>query len=267
TSQAFLVRKDGDAGDIFYIDTISEKAKVNGLIDFDHSFTDNSSAQNAWDFGLNVYTTSDNNQSHRGYVSNVVYLGSNTLTLATGGGIIAGINQAGNGGTGTITEAIAFNANAHNYGGGTITDGIGVNLSHVNLAGGTYTRYTGIQFQGDGYGGGLVPASTVYAFNFEGDTFMSNDRSVSVAHSHTQRYMPLSYTDTGITFNATDLIFATQSSGDIGLYPASNVVKVGGDVYVTSSSYGLILTSPDGTCARGTIDDSDVLTFASITCP
>jgi len=39
------------------------------------------------------------------------------------------------------------------------------------------------------------------------------------------------------------------------------------DVYITTSTKGIVLTSPDGTCARGTIDNSDVLTFSSITCP
>lgn len=40
-----------------------------------------------------------------------------------------------------------------------------------------------------------------------------------------------------------------------------------GDVYVASSTRGIILKSPDGTCARGTISDIDVLSFASVTCP
>jgi hypothetical protein len=40
-----------------------------------------------------------------------------------------------------------------------------------------------------------------------------------------------------------------------------------GDVYVSSSTRGIILKSPDGTCHRGTVSNIDVLTFAAVTCP
>jgi len=40
-----------------------------------------------------------------------------------------------------------------------------------------------------------------------------------------------------------------------------------GDIYVASSTRGIILKSPDGSCARGTISNLDVLTFASVSCP
>jgi hypothetical protein len=39
------------------------------------------------------------------------------------------------------------------------------------------------------------------------------------------------------------------------------------DVYVTASSYGIVLTSPDSSCARISIDNSDVITATPIACP
>ena len=45
------------------------------------------------------------------------------------------------------------------------------------------------------------------------------------------------------------------------------MTKTVDDVYITTSTKGIVLTSPDGTCARGTVSNLDVLTFASITCP
>lgn len=69
-------------------------------------------------------------------------------------------------------------------------------------------------------------------------------------------------------------IFNTAVAGDIGLNASDDVALIAGDVvhsqtdmYISSSTQGIILKSPDGSCARGTIDNSDVFTFSSVTCP
>ncbi len=61
-----------------------------------------------------------------------------------------------------------------------------------------------------------------------------------------------------------------DKDGNVGIgttTPGALLTVDNGDIYVASPTKGIILTSPDGTCARGTIDNSDVLTFASVTCP
>jgi len=78
--------------------------------------------------------------------------------------------------------------------------------------------------------------------------------------------------DTGISFTPSntsrfliDNVSIKQITGG-DLY-VNKQIKTAGDVYITTSTRGIILTSPDNSCARGTIDNLDVLTFASITCP
>lgn len=59
-------------------------------------------------------------------------------------------------------------------------------------------------------------------------------------------------------------------AGNVGIgtnAPSAKLQIQNGDIYVTTSTRGIILTSPDGTCARGTIDNADALTFNSVTCP
>ncbi len=74
-------------------------------------------------------------------------------------------------------------------------------------------------------------------------------------------------------FSGTNDFFNTSTSTANGTIsvgtstPNTARFSVDGDVYIASSTRGIILMSPDGTCARGTISNIDVLTFNSITCP
>lgn len=88
-----------------------------------------------------------------------------------------------------------------------------------------------------------------------------------------RRYTQVQQTNGGY-FNFTgqdaNVLGVTFNSGNVGIgtTTAGAQVTVGtGDVYIASSTRGIILKSPDGTCARGTISDIDVLSFASVTCP
>lgn len=68
---------------------------------------------------------------------------------------------------------------------------------------------------------------------------------------------------------------ATDGIGKVGIgttQPSSTLHVVGdirttGDVYSATSTKGLVLTSPDGTCYRLTVSDLGVLSTNSITCP
>ncbi|HEY4496670.1 MAG TPA: type II secretion system protein [Candidatus Paceibacterota bacterium] len=65
--------------------------------------------------------------------------------------------------------------------------------------------------------------------------------------------------------------FRVNDDGNVGIggsaNPGSRLTVTGGDVYISNSTSGIILKSPDGTCARGTISNLDTLTFASTACP
>lgn len=51
-------------------------------------------------------------------------------------------------------------------------------------------------------------------------------------------------------------------------YPAIEQVGIGeGDIYVKESFYGVILTSPNGTCYRIVVDDNGELHTEQVTCP
>ena len=61
--------------------------------------------------------------------------------------------------------------------------------------------------------------------------------------------------------------FGTGYTGVGTTDPAAMLEVAGGEVYVNYSTGGLILKSPDGTCSRCTVNNSDVFSCTSITCP
>lgn len=61
-----------------------------------------------------------------------------------------------------------------------------------------------------------------------------------------------------------------EIQGSLGLgisAPRAKVDIADGDVYIANSSNGIIMKSPDGTCARGTLTNSETLAFTSVACP
>ena len=61
-----------------------------------------------------------------------------------------------------------------------------------------------------------------------------------------------------------------SSSGYVGFgtkNPKSKVEIADGDIYISSINNGVIMTSPDGKCWRGTINNSGVLEFSAVECP
>jgi len=112
-------------------------------------------------------------------------------------------------------------------------------------------------------------------------TFTSNDNAVSRpgskivakaegAWESTNSKSSLGFYTARTVANGPEVRMYIDEDGNVGIGttgPGSSLEVAGGDVYVSTIASGIVLTSPDGTCARGTIDNSDVLTFASITCP
>ncbi len=125
--------------------------------------------------------------------------------------------------TGTVTSMGGYRVRLVNSALGVITNAIGLSVEPSNTGGGTFTLATGIAFKDTG----SMPTS-VFAFDFEGTDWVSNGRAVSVADDAAQRYMPLSTADTGITFDSTDLILATTTSGNVILDPITEVDIRGG---------------------------------------
>lgn len=61
-----------------------------------------------------------------------------------------------------------------------------------------------------------------------------------------------------------------DSHGNIGIgtkTPVARLEIADGDIYIQDVNKGIIMTSPDGQCWRGTINNSGVLQFAAIPCP
>ncbi len=61
-----------------------------------------------------------------------------------------------------------------------------------------------------------------------------------------------------------------SSSGYVGFgtkNPKSKVEIADGDIYISTINNGVIMTSPDGKCWRGTINNSGVLEFSAVECP
>ena len=49
--------------------------------------------------------------------------------------------------------------------------------------------------------------------------------------------------------------------------PKAKVEIEDGDIFISSINKGVIMTSPDGQCWRGTINNEGVLQFSPVTCP
>lgn len=65
-------------------------------------------------------------------------------------------------------------------------------------------------------------------------------------------------------------LFEIDQDGNIGIGTKSPFAKLhvtDGDVYISDIAKGIIMKSPDGTCWRGTMQNSGQLSFTAVTCP
>ena len=65
-----------------------------------------------------------------------------------------------------------------------------------------------------------------------------------------------------------DLMFRVDGDGSVWAGETNfRVIGSTGDVYITNSTAGVILTSPNGNCWRLTIDNAGVPSYTNVTCP
>jgi len=205
---------------------------INSRIDAGFTFTDFVGAtMNANNFLADVTYTANTANVHRTFLGTLQTRG--TLIDYTNPQTVS-IFQYDNYSTGTITLATNLTFNNINQGAGTISEGRGQTISYGNTGGGTYTEFSGLRMTRSAGG---TSAGTVYAFNFAHADYISNSRAIKVKNpTPAARYIPLSTADTGITFDSTDLVLATTTSGevkfdsfgDVKSYSGSGIFRVYG---------------------------------------
>jgi hypothetical protein len=107
-----------------------------------------------------------------------------------------------------------------------------------------------------------------YAFNDLSDfgVFTTSGRGIALAPNHGQIRF---YTSINPDNTYSEKMRITEE-GNVGIgttNPRTKVEIQDGDIYISSLDKGVIMTSPDGQCWRGTINNSGVLEFSPVTCP
>lgn len=219
-TEAFLVRQNGDTGDIFRVDTSTPLIDCNARIDLDAAIADGATTTIGLDSLLTVTTTGSNATLYRGGSIAVVF--SSAQTLSTDYALMGCIFQANVSGGGTAAKVTGADSVVVAQNASTINEGYGFVLAAFKVDTSTFASYFGLKFIDSGFA-----PTTSFAFDFEAP-YISNSRSVRVRHVATTKYMPLSTADTGITLDATTLTLATTTSGNVALSAASNLYTIGG---------------------------------------
>ncbi len=120
----------------------------------------------------------------------------------------------------------------------------------------------------DDKGVSFAYTSRYYTYNDLSDfgVFTTSGRGIALAANHGQIRF---YTNINPDNSYSEKMRITED-GNIGIgttAPAARVEIEDGDIYISSINKGVIMTSPDGQCWRGTINNSGVLEFSPVTCP
>jgi hypothetical protein len=107
-----------------------------------------------------------------------------------------------------------------------------------------------------------------YAYNDLSDfgVVTTSGRGIALAPNHGQIRF---YTNINPDNTYSEKMRITEE-GNVGIgttAPAAKVEIEDGDIYISSINKGVIMTSPDGQCWRGTINNSGVLEFLPVICP
>jgi hypothetical protein len=120
----------------------------------------------------------------------------------------------------------------------------------------------------DDKGVSFAYTSRDYAYNDLSDfgVVTTSGRGIALAPNHGQIRF---YTSINPDNSYSEKMRITEE-GNVGIgttTPAAKVEIEDGDIYISSINKGVIMTSPDGQCWRGTINNSGVLEFSPAICP
>lgn len=180
------------------------------------------------------------------------------------------INESGNIGIGTIMPASMLDIQ------GDIGSGSERNLLRLMNSNEGAMSYTGMVLKtGNSNGHSVIQdysmnytASTYY--DFAGFLNVSNNNRGVMLHANSTDGVIKFYTGHDDLMGAGIERLRIDSEGNVGIgtdAPGAKLEIADGDVYIKDVNKGIIMTSPNGQCWRGTINNAGVLEFVSITCP
>jgi hypothetical protein len=120
----------------------------------------------------------------------------------------------------------------------------------------------------DDKGVSFAYTSRYYTLNDLADfgVFTTSGRGIALAANHGQIRF---YTSINPDNTYSEKMRITEE-GNVGMgttVPRAKVEIADGDIYISSLNKGIIMTSPDGQCWRGTLNNSGVLEFSPVPCP
>ncbi len=143
----------------------------------------------------------------------------------------------------------------------------GIVVSHLNRTGYGYARTVQQVFEG-------VNGDPFTEFRIRNS---SDDRTITswsmgADNSDNDKFKVNVFSDvlTGSSPSYGSNVLTLTTEGNLGVgtqTPRARVEIADGDVYISSLNKGVIMTSPDGQCWRGTINNSGVLEFSPVVCP
>ncbi|KKN56834.1 hypothetical protein LCGC14_0568160 [marine sediment metagenome] len=185
--------------------------------------------KNAEGFGLQIDMDSDSATSSFGLVIDVNGAGT--------GAIFAGQFDTTYSGAGSVSTLVGHVIRTSVTGGGTAANTNCIRLQVLETSG-TIGNATAIDLQN--HTG--TPTDT-YVFRLDTASSWKSGESLPVLDDVTDKFIPLSLANTGITRDSEDIIFATTTSGDIHLTPLTDLVVSDGNQ--AGSTYGTELILSD----------------------
>jgi len=170
---------------------------------------------------MNVSPTAHNSRVHTCGTYTANLLTNYNLTSTSFGGLLGTISQVFNYGTGTVTKAVGNSVSMGIAGTGHMTNAYGYIVEpYITNADGVVNQ-VGLAVQNNS---GVGSFTNGYFAEIGGE-YLSNGRSIkNRVQGGSDIYLPFSSVDTGLTFDNTDLVFATTTSGDIVLNPFGDIL-------------------------------------------